>query len=168
MEIPPDHRKREETIAKWMLSIVNNGGVRRLDDLHINRIDSVWHERTLWVEGGIAAFRIARVLRDRNRLPFTVAVAFSLTSSKQPRGVDFRNLREFRDRLDRSPPSLYLFEPGEGPRNKTVVANAAQDLDSSLFAIQEAGVSCYYLEFLQHNADEYSRSVFIEDKPGKI
>jgi hypothetical protein len=162
MQILADNRKREEAIEKWMLAIVDDGGVRRLDDLHVDKIDAAWKNRVQWVEGGLESFRVARVLRDRNGLHFTLALAFSLTSGNQPRGVDFRTRKEFEGRLDWSPPSLYLFHPGEEPRNQIVPGNSAQDLDPSIFAIQRADVLCYYLEFRQQNTEEYFRSVFVE------
>jgi hypothetical protein len=157
-----NHREREEVIEKWMLTIVEDGGVRRFDDLHIDKIDSAWKNRAYWIEGGLEAFRVARALRNRSGLLVTVAIAFSLTSGSQPRGIDFQTQKEVEERLNWSPPSLYLFHRGEEPRNKMVPGDSDRDLNPSMFAIQGAGVTCYYLEFLQQDAAEYCRSVFIE------
>ena len=162
MEILADNRKREEAIEKWMLTIVDDGGVGRLDDLHIDKIDPVWERRAQWIEGGLEAFRVARVLRDRDGLPFTVALVFSLRSGSRPRGIDFQTLSDLEGRLDLSPPSLYLFRRGEEPRNQMTASNPARDLSPSMFAIQDAGVVCHYLEFLQEDAEGYCRSVSVE------
>lgn len=162
MEISAGNPTREETIEKWMLTIVDDGGVRRLDDLHIDKIDPAWKHRAHWIEGGLEAFRVAKILRDRNALPFTVALGFSLRSGNGPCGIDFRTRKELEERLDSSPPSLYLFHRGEGPENKMGADNLPPDLSHSIFASREAGVACYYLEFLQQDDDEYRRSVFIE------
>jgi len=145
-----------------MLSTAHDGGIRRHDDLHIDKIDPAWKDRGLWVEGGLEAFRVAKILRDRSGLPFTVALAFSLVSGSQPRGIDFRTRKELEERLNSSPPSLFLFQRGEEPRGQMVPGNPAQDLDPSAFTIQPAGAPCYYLEFRQQNTEEYCRSVFVE------
>ena len=162
METLANNRKHEEAIERWMLTIVDDGGVARFDHLHIDKIDPAWKHRPHWIERGLEAFRVAKILRDRNGLPFTVALAFSLTSGNRPCGIDFRTRKELEQRLDSSPPSLYLFHRGEEPRNQMPPDNLAQYLNHSMFAIQEAEVGCYYLEFLQQDADEYCRSVFIE------
>ena len=162
METLADNRRREEVIQEWMLAIVDDGGVRRFDDLHIDQIDSAWEDREHWVEGGLKAFRLAQVLRDRNGLPFTVGLSFSLASDRRALGVDFRTQRELEGRLNWSPPSLHLFQRGEEPRSQMALGDSVQDLNSSIFALQGAGVVCYYLEFLQKDAEECCRSVFIE------
>ena len=163
-----DNRQREEIIEKWILAIVQDGGLRRLDDLHIDKVDPTWKNRDHWVEGGLEAFRVARVVRDRNGLPHTVALAFSLKSGNRPLGVDFQTRAELDERLDWSPPSLYLFHRSEEPRGRISLGDAAQDLSPSLFGIPETDFRCYYLEFLQQDADEYCRSVSIEDYGGDI
>lgn len=162
MDTLADNRKHEEAIEKWMLTIVDDGGVRRFDDLHIDKIDSAWKDPSHWIEGGLEALRVAKILRDRKGLPFTVALAFSLVSGDELRDIDFRTREELEARLDWAPPSLYLFHRGEEPRNKMAPGNLAQDLNPSIFAIQGPEVVCYYLEFLQRDADEYCRSVCVE------
>jgi hypothetical protein len=162
VEILADNRKHEEAIEKWMLTVVEDGGIRRHDDLHIDKIDPAWKQRAHWVEGGLEAFGVGQVLRDRNGLPLTVALAFSLKSGNRPHGIDFQTRSELEERLGWSPPSLYLFRRGDEPRNKAATGHLAQYLSASLFAIQGSGVICYYLEFTQRDVDEYRRSVFIE------
>jgi hypothetical protein len=162
MKTLTDQRRREEAIEKWMLTIIDDGGTQRFDDLHIDRIDSAWQHPDRWVEGGLEALRLALVVRDRNRLPFTVALAFSLKSGSHPLGVDFQTRPELQERLNWSSPSLYLFHRGDGPRNQIAPEYSAQELNPSIFGIQEAIGVCYYLEFLQQGADEYGRSVCIE------
>jgi hypothetical protein len=162
LETLTDNRKREEAIENWMLTIVDDGGILRLDDLHIDEIDSAWKDRNRWVEGGLEAFRAARKLRDRHGLPLTVAVAFSLDSDGQRRGIDFQTRSELEEKLNWSPPSLYLFHRGEEARRKKAFGDPAQQLNPSIFAIYGANVACYYFEFKQQDADEYCRSVFIE------
>jgi hypothetical protein len=132
------------------------------DELHIDTIDLTWKLGARWVEGGMEAFRLARIVRDRNGPPLTVALSFSLQSGSRPRGVDFQTEREFQERLNPSPPSLCLFRTGEEPRNQMSRGGVVQDLNSSIFDIRKAGVCRYYIEFLQQNSEEYCRSVFIE------
>jgi hypothetical protein len=51
--------QREATIRRWMLATVSNGGIARLDDLHVNVIDDRWNERTSWVATGLTAYGLA-------------------------------------------------------------------------------------------------------------
>jgi hypothetical protein len=156
-----DTHKREKIIEQWMLTIVNDGGVRRFDDLHIDKIDPGWKPRQQWIEGGLEAHRVARAVRDRHQLPFTVGLGFSLESGSQPIGVDFHAPEEFYQRLDWSPPSLYLFHRGEEPSKQTAPGDRLAHLDPAIVGA-EGNVRCYYLEFKQDGSDEYCRSAFIE------
>jgi hypothetical protein len=157
-----DDLKREDVIEKWMLAIIDDGGIDRLDDLHIDEIDSRWKNREHWVEGGLEALRVAKAVRDRKQLPFTVALAFSLKSAELPIGVDFRTRPELEERFDWSPPSLFLFRRGGEPSARIVSRAAAQKLSPASFGIPEAGVGCYYAEFLSQDSEEYSRTLFVE------
>jgi hypothetical protein len=71
---------REHSIEAWMLTTVRDGGVVRMEDLHIDRIDETWKAREYWIQGGLEAFRLALMLRDRRQIPFAVALGFSLES----------------------------------------------------------------------------------------
>jgi hypothetical protein len=159
---------RKGAIEAWMLTIVRDGGVARLDDLHIDKIDEQWKPREMWIKGGQEAFRLALTLRDHHLLPLTVGLGFSLESRKQCTGVDFQTKEELMATLDWSPPSLYLFERGTEPRTSAAWATregsvhpnvVIQDLNRNLFNSQAA---CYYIEFCRVGSEEYSRSVFLE------
>jgi len=152
--------KPEETVEQWMSTIVGDGGVRRLDDLHIDQINPEWRDRNQWIQGGLKAFRIGVDIRNRNHLPFSVALGFSLESGVQPRGVDFRTNEELSARLDWSPPSLYLFPRGEEPHTQSA-HDAVQPLDPVILGA-DCDLRCYYLEFRLQDSDQYCRSVFIE------
>jgi len=108
-------RKHKQVIRKWMLDIVADGGIERYDDLHIDAIDENWKPREQWTKAGIEAYRIALDLRDGHDLPFVVSVTFSLEAGERVRGVDFQTQEGFQQRLDHTPPSLYLFERGKEP-----------------------------------------------------
>jgi hypothetical protein len=157
-----DTHNHEKIVEQWMLTIVSDSGIRRFDDLHIDRIDPAWKSRQWWIEGGLQAFRLALALRDRNHLPFTVGLGFSLESGSQPIGIDFRTPEEFCETLDWSPPSLYLFHRGEEPDKQVSSAEGIMRALSPAIIGAEGSARCYYLEFRGGGADEYSRSVFVE------
>jgi len=151
--------KREEVIKQWMLTIVSDSGVRRFDDLHVDQVDPDWKHRNQWIVGGLEALRIAIDIRNRNQLPFAVGLGFSLQSGDHPRGIDFHTKEEFCERLDWSPPSLYLFHQGEEPHTQGESAEV-RGLNSSILGVGD--LRCYCLEFRQPDSDEYFRSVFVE------
>jgi len=159
-----------QIVQAWMLANVQNRGYERYDDLHVDRIDPDWKPREKWIDAGIEAFRLAVHLRDRNQLSFTVALAYSLVSLRPPRsGTDIRTREELESQLDWSPPSLYLFSPGEEPGTPPSIQKArgiadsvvVRDLPSDLLGIA-IGKRSYYIEFRQVEFDEWSRSVFVE------
>lgn len=143
-----------------MLRIVEDGGVSRFDDLHIDKISSEWKHKDRWISGGLEALRIAIGLRDRHQLPFTVGLGFSLESGHQRGGIDFQTKEELFARLDWSPPSLYLFRRGTEPHAQTADATV-EELDATILGA-ESVLGCCYLEFRAGGAGEYYRSVFAE------
>ncbi len=158
---PTREQTRESCIETWMLTIIGDGGVVRMDDLHVDKIDEAWKPRECWVQSGLEAFRIALMLRDRHHLPFTVALGFSLESSEHFTGVDFQNIAELVEKLNWVPPSLYLFEPGATPHAKISDA-VIRELKPHFFGATLQSENCYYIEFRQAQSREYSRSVFLE------
>ncbi len=158
---PTREQTREYSIESWMLTIVRDGGVVRIDDLHIDAIDEAWKPRECWVQNGLEAFRMALMLRDRHHLPFTVALGFSLESGEHFTGVDFQNTAELVEKLNWVPPSLYLFVPGKTPR-MNITDVIIRDLKPDFFGATVQPANCYYIEFRQSEWNEYSRSVFLE------
>jgi hypothetical protein len=153
---------KQEKIETWMLTIVQDGGVRRFDDLHIDKIDSAWGDKNCWIDRGLEAFRTAIDIRNLHQLPFAVGFGFSLSAGDRHRGVDFQTRKDFFEELNSSPPSLYLFDRGGEPDKRTMLAGGmVQNLDPAIFGLQ-GGVRCYYLEFKQPDIDEFSRSLFLE------
>jgi hypothetical protein len=152
---------RENHIETWMLTTVQDGGVLRMDDLHIDQLDDRWRPREYWVQGGIEAFRVALSLRDRHHLPFTVVLGFSLQSGQHSTGVDFENTAQLAEKLNSVPPSLYLFQPGKTPRTDTTNV-VIRDLMPGFFGTSTQTSNCYYIEFRPAQSTEYNRSVFVE------
>jgi len=154
--------KQQRVIEDWMNTIVRDGGIDRYDDLHIDRIDSLWAHREHWLESGLKALYLARSARDERKLAVTVALAFSLKSGEEAVGVNFSTPDEFLAQLDWSPPSLYLFRPSHEPWIISACEEGRRQLDPDiLFATIIKAVTCYYMEYRQPESPEYSRSVFL-------
>lgn len=161
----------EQVIERWMLTIVKDAGIARLDDLHIDQIDEQWKDRNFWVRAGFEAYRIAVALRNRHQLPFVVALGFSLEAGPESQSLDFYTPAEFAQRLDWSPPSLYLFHPDRTPRAGagSVVHQSSpgdsgtiQDLDLGIFGVEITAQRSYYMTFKSQGSEERVRSVFVE------
>jgi hypothetical protein len=158
-EEPSNGHARERSIEAWMLTIVQDGGVGRFDDLHIDQIDEQWKPRETWIHGGLEAFRLALKVRDHHQLPYVVGLGFSLKSEDQLPDGDFQTGEEFMARVDWSPPSLYLFERGNKPSIATTVVRT---LNRNLFPGLPQTASCYWTEFREMHTNEGRRSVFLE------
>jgi hypothetical protein len=118
-----------------------------------------WKPREMWIQGGLEAFRIALLERDRHQLHFIVGLGFSLEPEEQFAHVDFQTEEQFMSRVDWSPPSLYLFEPGKEPSIGTTVV---RKLNRNLFPGLAQTASCYCAEFRETRTNEYRRNVFLE------
>jgi hypothetical protein len=162
--------RRLAVVQAWMLSNVQNRSYERHDELHVDRIDPDWKPREKWIDAGVEAFRLAVDLRDKNQLRFTVVLAYSLVPLKPPHsGMGSRTREELESQLGWSPPSLYLFPPGNEPGTPASAQKArgiadnvvVRDLPSDLLGIA-IGKRWYYLEFRQVEFDGWSRSVFVE------
>src|SRR5437016_4212160 len=81
-------QQHEKIVEEWMLSSIRGGGIDRYDDLHIDKIEEKWRDRTFWLNGGLQAFEFALLHRGRHSLDVTVVLAYSLQSGKQQRGID--------------------------------------------------------------------------------
>ncbi len=168
----PEDETLEPLIEEWMLSIVQNGGIERFDDLHIDRIDRNWRSPPLWIEGGLASFQAAVRLRDRHKLPVQVVLGFSLQADEKRTGIDFNTLEEFVNRLNWMPPSLYLFPDGidhalqneKAIQEGHVCADAVvKELgDPNLFGKLKTGQRTFYQEFKRTDETEYCRSVLLQ------
>ena len=116
-------RAHERVIETWILTIITDGGIQRFDDLHVDVINKKWNSPRLWIQGGIEAFEVAIRLRDFHRIPYTLVLAIRLQEGDRLLGIDFKTREDVAARQGFTPPSLYLFVPGEepwvrlGPRN---------------------------------------------------
>jgi len=96
-----------------MLETISNGGIERFDDLHVDDICEQWKARTDWIAAGLAAYESALTLRGELGLDVTVALGYSLVEGAGEMKETFETVEEFENQLDWSPPSLYLFKPGD-------------------------------------------------------
>jgi len=101
-----------------MLATISDGGIDRLDDLHVDAIDASCKKRSNWISGSIRAYELAVRLQSNLGLNVKVALAFSLLDGM---GQTFETEEEFESQLDWSPPSLYLFKAGDQNHLSNVV-----------------------------------------------
>jgi hypothetical protein len=151
-----------------MLTIAEDSGFG--DHLYIDKIDEVWRPRERWIEGALAALQIALKLRTKHRVPLAIYVAFSLESADTRLGLDFQTRAELQQRLDHSPPSLCLFEPGEAPwdevelakRERLILDDAiVHFLDPAILGNPAPLAHCHYVEFKRVREQNYCRNVFL-------
>jgi hypothetical protein len=164
--MPISQDQHSAIVEQWMTTIIQDGGIDRYDDLHIDRIEKEWADRKSWLSGAIQAFQIALHQRDRHNAALVVAVGFSLICSHQSIGVNFATLDGLEAQLDTSPPSVYLFHAGQEPWQEKRSSTNLGDLQNLQIVVCDALVAdllpekhCYYLEFFRQ--EEYRRSMFI-------
>lgn len=153
------HRKIIET---WMSDCVQSGGIERHDELHIDRIDAAWRAPAIWISASLEALKLATSIRDSARYSgLSIVLAFSLQSTLQRKGVDFNSTGELEERLDHTPPSLYIFPRGKEPWIQFAEGVTIKKIDVNIFGSSLKPKECFYMEFKEAGEDEYYRSVFL-------
>src|SRR5258708_26816605 len=164
--------EHEQIIESWILTIIEDGGVMRYDDLHLDRIDNEWKVPNLWLPAAFHAQDMAIKIRNRHGLTLSVVVGFSLKGGMKKAGVNFKTRAQLEARFNQTPPSLYLFELGTEPwaRDKIpgIGASAhnltAERIDSAIFGKSSPLKDCWYVEFKHSDVEGYCRSVFVGEK----
>jgi hypothetical protein len=142
-----------------MLATISNGGIKRLDDLHVDAIDESWKEPTNWVSGGLIAYGIALRIRRELGLDVTVALGFSLLDVPGTSVDVFETQEEFEMQLDWSPPSLYLFEVGDQQHLSATIC--VDPLPKGLFSQLPEDTKSFLLLWLAEDGSQ-RRSVFVQ------
>jgi hypothetical protein len=164
--------EHERIIESWMLTVIQDGGVMRYDDLHVDHIDHEWKNPNLWLPAAFHAQDLAIRIRNRHGLGLSVAAGFSLKGGMKKQGVDFKTRAQLEARINHTPPSLYLFELGTEPWAKDKISGigasacdlTAERIDSAIFGKPSLLNDCWYIEFQQRDGEEYCRSVFVGEK----
>jgi hypothetical protein len=146
----------ETRIRKWMLATISNGGIERLDDLHIDAIDENWKQRTSWISASVRVYELAVNLQSILGLSVKVTLAFSLLDGT---GSSFDTEEEFERQLDWSPPSLYLFKPDDQKHLSGVVR--FDPLPRTLASRFPRGTKSFLLQWRTENGS-VRRSVIVE------
>jgi hypothetical protein len=161
------HEEWVQVIENWMLTISQDGGIERYDDLHIDIIDPLWRPKPAWMNGGLDAFHAAIKLRDTHKLPFTVGLGLSLDTGGDIGQGGSVSTSDLQVRLNWTPPSLYLFHPGQEPGKDShrAIQEGVIDADAIsarlIFANAATVSDCYYLKFRRVSSDDYTQSVFL-------
>lgn len=161
-------KPREARIRAWMKETISAGARGAFNDLHIDRIDDGWKNRSNWIDGGIEALRLAVQIRDSEKIAMDVAVAFSLISDEKPRGMNFHDVSSLFKQLDWSPPALYLLLPNQKPWEKGATSTSAppSHMQAKTMSPLELGLNvgaraAYFMEFKTEESDEYARTVML-------
>jgi hypothetical protein len=156
---------RQSKIEFWMRSIIRDGGIDRFDDLHVNRIDDNWAEQRTWISAACEAFNLARTVRDSQEFPFSLAVGLSLKAGADRKGVNFHSRADIEREMSPTPPSLYLFRPGQEPwapqsgTGSGLHEATFERIDPAILGLPVDAGQCFYFEFKGYADPEYSRSI---------
>jgi hypothetical protein len=151
--------ERETTIRQWMLAAISNGGIQRLDDLHVDAIDESWKEPSNWVSAGLIAYGLALRIRHELGLDVAVALGFSLLNAQDTSVNVFETQEEFEKQLDWSPPSLYRFNVGDQQHLSATIR--INPLPKALFSQLPEGTKSFLLLWRAEDGSQ-RRSVFVQ------
>jgi len=148
--------RHQAKIREWMLATISNGGIERLDDLHIDVIDESWKQRANWVSASLLAYELAVRLQTDLGLAVKVVLAFSLLDGN---GQTFDTEEDFQRQLDWSPPSLYLFKADDQQHLSAVVRR--DPLPNAVASRLPQGTKSFLLQWTTEDGT-IRRSVFVE------
>jgi hypothetical protein len=151
--------ERETIIRRWMLATVSDGGIERLDHLHVDDIDASWKDPESWVSAGLIAYGLALGIRRELALDVTVALAFSLVDAEDTSGDVFERQEEFKHQFDWSPPSLYLFKVDDQQHLSATIR--VDPLPKALFSQLPEDTKSFLLRWLGEDGSQ-RRSVFVQ------
>jgi hypothetical protein len=167
-----DGIKHRAVVQSWFDSAINNGGIDRYDDLHVDQIDSDWKPRSKWIASALESFEMALEVRDADvgNQHLTVVLAFALESDVHPQGMTFHNREELEKAFCSTPPSLYLLRPGDEFWTQAEESKGDKVSDdlvintlsaSELFGEMPENIKCIYMEYMRKDDEEYSRDLFL-------
>ena len=102
----------DQVIRAWVADVVATEGIDRFDDLHIDRIDPSFRDRSQWTRGMVESLERARPVAMELAKGKTLAVLCSLDDGAVSSPQDMADLAA---QFDWSPPSLYLFHRDRVP-----------------------------------------------------
>lgn len=149
--------QHETKIREWMLATISNGGIDRLDHLHVDKIDENWKQRANWISASIRAYELALRLQRDLAVGVKVALAFSLLDGM---GQAFDTEEEFERQLDWSPPSLYLFKADDQQHLSDVVVRL-DPLPKAVASRFPHGTKSFLLQWAAEDGS-VRRSVLVE------
>jgi hypothetical protein len=152
-----EHREKTSNargivIEEWMRMVLATGGIERFDDLHIDQIDPAWRDRDSWLKGSADALNLAQQLKKSIAAEKTLAMMCALVSEDREFTLP-RSPTELSEQMDWTPPSLYLFDPGNEPW-----------VDSQIVTIKPTGRmlaacrECFVMEFNTKRLNELRRT----------
>lgn len=145
-----------DRVSKWIAehdSIVAPG---RIIDVHVNELDDSLSPRDRWIGGVQRVLAEGTVLIGAER---TLAGCVSLRSSSERVGINFRDEAELFRELDRTPPSIYLFQVGSEPWNDQNHDFVRVDPPLALSIL--ANATTLYLEYKEPLEAEFRRSLWV-------
>jgi hypothetical protein len=148
--------RHKAKIREWMLATISDGGIDRLDHLHVDAIDENWKQRTSWISASIRAYELAVSMQSNLGLSVKVSLVFSLLDGT---GQTFDTEEEFESQLDWAPPSLYLLKAGDQRHLSNVVR--VDPLPKAIACRFPQGTKSFLSQWAMEY-DSVRRTVFIE------
>lgn len=166
-----DGNRHRAVITSWIDSNID-GGIDRLNDLHVDQIDTAWISKRSWTAAALESFELAVDIRNSHYKAshLNVLLSIPLLSGEEPLGMTFHSREDLEGSLSYIPPSLYLLRSD----NKIVrEAKAAKERGvdggsnlrvlsgSKLLGDLRVAFTCLYSESKRYGEDEYSRYLYL-------
>ena len=164
--------RHRAAIKSWFDGVSTDGGIERLDHLHIGSVDKAWKPKAAWIPAALESFELAVAVRDEggHSDSLSILLAFDLDGDVRPQGVTFHDRPGLERELSYIPPSLYVLRRGEefwrqweelqGSEKDPAVLIERLNV-STLFGEIRGNLECVYMESKRTNDDAYSRALYL-------
>jgi hypothetical protein len=163
------HKKR---IQSWFDAVIHDGGIDRLDELHVDVIDRTRKSKKSWISAALESFEIALDVRDEDvsGQELTILLSFALVDNVRPLGVTFHDRESLENNLSYAPPSIYVYRKDDdflkrlkSSEIETVSGDSVLIKLSAteLFGELHRSVTCIYSENKRPDDDEYRRGLYL-------
>ena len=141
-----------------MNEVIASRADRDFYDLHVDDISPRFEAKSSWVKATVECLQAAVLIRNSQRLPFTIAAGLSLQSHETPYGLPPEHLDQITEELDDSPPSLYLFEKNHEP---WLDDRDFRELPGQYQPPLNIPIRSFVREWLDENDGEFRRSFWL-------
>ncbi|MCC6573910.1 MAG: hypothetical protein IT462_08965 [Planctomycetes bacterium] len=142
----------KKRVGTWIRQTYEGGSYNNFDELHVDQIEARFKEHRYWITSGLAAIEFAAEFIQRHKIPFLIALDFSLRRGRKPVKVQLTSRADLNRWLSNKdgPPRLMMLKPDWPPLRKTMALDVKPE---ELFGQPLSNVTVHLWQFENENKE---------------